>query len=91
MNIKTLRIVALLEGVSLLLLLFMAMPLKYIWDMPQFVSMIGMGHGVFFMAYVVLVLFLRDVRQWSFGIVGFLVLLSIIPFGTFYADKKYFQ
>ncbi|MCR9183742.1 MAG: DUF3817 domain-containing protein, partial [Flavobacteriaceae bacterium] len=46
--IKIFKVVAFWEGISLLLLLFFAMPLKYIWDLPVFVSVIGMAHGILF-------------------------------------------
>ena len=51
MNIKTLRFVGTLEGISFLLLLGVAMPIKYIWDNPVFVKYIGMGHGVLFLLF----------------------------------------
>ena len=52
MNIKSLRIVGFLEGISFLLLLFIAMPLKYIWDNPILVKYVGMGHGVLFIVFL---------------------------------------
>lgn len=53
MNIKTLRLVGLLEGISFLLLLFIAMPVKYMMDNPILVKYIGMGHGVLFVLFLV--------------------------------------
>ena len=52
MNIKTLRLVGLLEGISFLLLLFIAMPVKYMMDNPILVKYIGMGHGVLFVLFL---------------------------------------
>jgi len=53
------RIVSLLEGVSYLLLLFIATPIKYLQDNPEYVKMLGMPHGILFMLYVVLAIVLK--------------------------------
>ena len=53
MNIQTLRIIGLLEGISFLLLLFIAMPMKYMLDNPVLVKYVGMGHGVLFMLFLI--------------------------------------
>ena len=53
MNIQSLRVVGFLEGLSFLALLFIAMPLKYIWGNPILVKYVGMGHGVLFIAFLV--------------------------------------
>lgn len=83
------RIIAFLEGLSLLLLLFIAMPLKYIWDQPAYVEHIGLAHGVLFIAYVLFALFLHFKRNWQLFRRTFIVVIaSFIPFGTFYIDHK---
>ncbi|MFS7180260.1 DUF3817 domain-containing protein [Serratia proteamaculans] len=51
MNIQTLRAVGFLEGLSFLLLLFIAMPMKYMWGNPILVKYVGMGHGVLFVCF----------------------------------------
>ena len=51
-TIGRLRVIGLLEGISFLVLLGVAMPLKYVWDEPQAVRGVGMAHGVLFLAYV---------------------------------------
>lgn len=51
MDIKALRLVGFLEGLSFLLLVFIAMPMKYIWDQPLLVKYVGMGHGVLFIVF----------------------------------------
>ena len=56
---KFFKIVATLEGISLLLLLFVAMPLKYIFDLPEFVRVIGMAHGLLFIGYIILATMLK--------------------------------
>ena len=83
------KIIALLEGTSLLLLLFFAMPMKYIVDEPIFVRIIGMAHGLLFVAYIIMAIMLKFEENWSWKKFGIIAVASIIPFGTFYIDKKY--
>lgn len=83
------KIIALLEGTSLLLLLFFAMPMKYIVDEPIFVRIIGMAHGLLFVAYIIMAIMLKFEENWSWKKFGVIAVASIIPFGTFYIDKKY--
>ena len=93
MNIllKTLRIVGFLEGISYLLLLGIAVPIKYLLGDPQHVKLLGMPHGLLFVAYVVLAILVGVELKWSKKTIGFVLLASIIPFGTFIADRKYFK
>ncbi len=86
-----LRIVAFLEGVSLLLLFFIAMPLKYMADMPAMVSVVGMAHGLLFVAYVIYVILAKMEFKWSIGKTALALFLSLVPFGTFWADAKLFR
>ncbi|SEP78825.1 DUF3817 domain-containing protein [Neolewinella agarilytica] len=90
-SLGRLRILAFVEGVSFLLILFVTMPLKYLLDQPEPNKVIGMGHGVLFIAYCLLVLVVGINRDWSWKVIGLSLLASIIPFGTFWADKKYFR
>lgn len=85
------RIVSFLEGISYLLLLFIAVPIKYFQGDASYVKILGMPHGVLFMSYVVLAIVIKKQMQWNLKNLGIVVLASIIPFGTFYVDKKYFQ
>ncbi|MFY0602552.1 MAG: DUF3817 domain-containing protein [Flavobacteriaceae bacterium] len=85
------RIISFLEGVSYLLLLFIATPIKYFGEDPQYVKMLGMPHGILFMLYVVLAFILRPEQKWNGKTFGIILLASIIPFGTFYVDKKYLR
>jgi len=87
--IGRLRAIAFLEGMSLLLLLFIAMPLKYGFGMPQMVKVVGMAHGLLFVAFVLMTLMLSIEKRWGFFSTTVKVLLSsLIPFGTFYIDRK---
>ena len=85
------RIVSFLEGISYLLLLFIAVPIKYFQGDASYVKILGMPHGVLFMSYVVLAIVIKKQMQWNLKNLGIVVLASIIPFGTFYVDKKYLQ
>ena len=83
-----LRIVGLLEGLSFVLLLFIAMPLKYAAGQPEAVRIIGMAHGVLFIGYLLAILQAHLGYDWSWKRSALLVLASIIPFGPFIADAK---
>ncbi|MDG6774756.1 DUF3817 domain-containing protein [Thiomicrorhabdus sp. ZW0627] len=83
-----LRFMALLEGTSLLLLLFVAMPLKYHYGMPEAVSLVGRAHGGLFLAFNA-VLFYHVAKGHVSETKGFLGLVaSLIPFGTFVYKAK---
>jgi len=86
-----LRFVAFLEGTSLLILLGIAMPLKYWAGYPQAVRFVGMAHGVLFILYVVLLIQVVFEYSWGWKKFFFGLFASIIPFGTFYADAKIFK
>ena len=83
-----LRWTALFEGTSLLLLLFVAMPLKYYADMSQAVKVIGPIHGVLFLVFIGIVLwhFLKSELNLVKTLLGFVA--SVIPFGTFVFTAK---
>jgi integral membrane protein len=88
---KTFRIVSWLEGVSYLLLLFIATPIKYFGGNDLFVKLLGMPHGLLFIAYVVLAIMLNFELNWKPKTFIIVLAASIIPFGTFYIDKKYLK
>lgn len=85
------RIVAFLEGISYILLLFIAVPIKYFGNDPQYVKMLGMPHGLLFVAYVALAIMISKELKWNNVILRNVLLASIIPFGTFIIDKKYLK
>lgn len=85
-----LRIVAFIEGCSFLLLGF-TMILKYKYAMPQPNYIVGLAHGILFVLYVVLLIQVSFVHKWSLLIMFWAFLASLIPFGTFYADKVLFK
>ncbi|AYB29592.1 DUF3817 domain-containing protein [Chryseolinea soli] len=83
-----LRLVAFLEGLSLILLVFVGVPVKYLMGNPMLVKTIGPVHGVLFVVYVIITLGVAVEQRWKFMTTTWKVLLaSFIPFGTFYIDK----
>ena len=86
-----LRAVSILEGASLLLLLGVAVPLKYLAHEPAAVRVVGLIHGVLFVAYVLLLIQNTIERRWSAGKFGLGLVLSVLPFGAFYAERRLFQ
>ncbi|MBN2869013.1 MAG: DUF3817 domain-containing protein [Flavobacteriaceae bacterium] len=83
------RIIALLEGVSYILLLFIATPIKYMADDPTYVRILGMPHGLLFIAYIAIAVLLKPEQQWNNRTFLVILVASLIPFGTFYVDKKF--
>lgn len=85
------RITAFLEGISYLLLLGVGVPLKYLANDDSWVKGLGMPHGILFVGYLVLALVIKDEQKWTtkeFLLVG---LASVVPFGTFWVEKKYLR
>lgn len=85
------RIISFLEGLSYLLLLFVAVPIKYFGQDEQYVKMLGMPHGLLFVAYLVIAYLIKDDMNWKGKILFQVMIASIIPFGTFWVDKKYLR
>jgi integral membrane protein len=85
------RIIAFLEGTSYLLLLFVGVPFKYLNGNDYIVKLLGMPHGLLFVAYILLALLLALNQKWSFRKKLIVLFSSIIPFGTFYVEFKYLR
>ncbi len=90
-TIGRLRVIGFLEGVSFLLLLGVAMPLKYFWGAPEAVRVVGMAHGVLFLAYLAVTLQAMLEHGWTWTRGALVALASLVPFGTFYADVKWLR
>ncbi len=88
MTLSIFRLVALLEGISYLVLLLIAMPLKYIGGIPEVVKYVGWAHGVLFVAFVVLLAQVWYNLRWSFVTAALAFIASLLPFGTFILDAK---
>lgn len=87
-TIGRLRLTGILEGLSLIILLAIAMPLKYLAGRPEMVSIIGMGHGILFVLYIFLTAKAKFQYHWSWRKMILLWIASVVPFGAFYADYK---
>ncbi|WP_223559500.1 DUF3817 domain-containing protein [Chryseobacterium lathyri] len=84
-----LRILAILEGISLLILVFIAVPVKYWLGNPSFVKLMGPVHGSLFLLFLFNTLSVGVEQQWKFRETTWKVILAcFIPFGTFYIDYK---
>jgi integral membrane protein len=83
------RIVALLEGVSYILLMTIGLYFKYQLNDATYVKLLGMPHGVLFILYILIAFFLRKQEQWNFINFAIILFASLIPFGTFYVDRKF--
>jgi len=86
--LSRLRVIGNIEGISYLLLLGVAMPLKYLADMPMAVKIAGSIHGFLFVSFMVALANVWKTEKWSFSKLAFAFILSLVPFGTFYLDKQ---
>ena len=87
-NIGRLRIIGFLEGISLLVLIIIAVPLKYIGHDPSVVKTMGPIHGALFLLFIVNAVSVGVAQKWQLKTTSKVLLACIIPFGTFYIDRK---
>lgn len=87
--IKSFKIVALLEGVSFVIMMLIGMPLKYMAGNEIIIKTLGMPHGILFVAYVIMAFLIQSQMKWSGKDMAIVLVCSLIPFGTFWMDKKY--
>ena len=90
-TLAQLRLIAILEGISYLVLLFVAMPMKYYFGDAGLMRPVGMLHGWLFVLYVVLLLLAHYKTGWGWKTSFWGFVLSLLPFGTFYAERKFFR
>ena len=88
-QVKIFKWVSILEGISFLVLLLIAMPLKYIWEAPQMVEVVGMLHGILFVLYILGALWISKVLNWNLKTLFVVCISSVLPLGPFYVEKKY--
>ncbi|WP_169082944.1 DUF3817 domain-containing protein [Paenibacillus sp. PL91] len=86
--IGRLRFVGLFEGISFLVLLLIAMPLKYWADIPEAVAIAGSLHGLLFVLYMLALLHVWIACRWSIFKVAAAFIAAFLPLGTFVLDKK---
>ena len=85
--IGRLRRVGILEGVSFLVLLGIAMPLKYLWGQPLAVRIVGLIHGVLFLWFCGVLLTAKDAAGWDLKKAGRILVAALLPFGPFVIDS----
>jgi len=90
-KLKNFRIIALLEGISYLVLLGIGTPLKHFTGNDIIVKSFGMPHGLLFVAYVIMAILLKNEQKWNSKQMFIILICSILPFGTFYVDRKYLK
>ena len=88
-RLRLLRGVGLAEGLSFILLLGVAMPLKYLAGLPAAVRYVGWAHGLLFMLYVGAVLVVGYVHGWPLKRVFWALAASVLPFGPFVLDREW--
>ncbi len=86
--IQKFKVLGTLESMSFLLLLFVAMPLKYIYGMPQFVRVIGSVHGALFVLYLLMALMIYKKVNWTKLQLFYVFVLASIPLGPYVVNKK---
>ncbi len=79
------------EGISYLLLLLVAMPLKYFADFPEAVKYTGWAHGVLFVAYLLWLIVLWFKERWPFTKAFAGGVAALLPFGPFWFENKYLK
>tara|TARA_R110002126_G_scaffold165373_1_gene313237 strand:- start:1922 stop:2224 length:303 start_codon:yes stop_codon:yes gene_type:complete len=88
-SLGRLRMLAFLEGFSLLILVFVSMPLKYIYGITSISSILGPIHGLLFLLFIFNTISVGTEYNWKFKTTTWKILIAcIIPFGTFYIDYK---
>jgi integral membrane protein len=87
-SIAWLRRIALMEGVSFLLLLGIAMPLKYFAGMPMAVKVVGWAHGILFAALCLALLQVLMQTNWPLKRAVLVFVAALLPFGPFVLDRK---
>lgn len=87
----TLRLLAVLEGISYLLLFGFSMPLKYWANIREPNIYIGYVHGFLFIAFIILAFVFCRQQQWGWKTYFKFFIASLLPYGTFYMEKKYLR
>lgn len=87
-RINNLRLIGLIEGISFLVLLLIAMPMKYYFGIPMAVKITGWIHGILFILYIAAVILAIEAMRWNWFSVLIALSASLIPVGTFILDKS---
>jgi integral membrane protein len=89
-TLKAFRWIAIAEGISYLAF-FITMPLKYMLEIKTPNKIIGMAHGLLFVVYVIYAYLVTEEQKWTMKRFAILFIASLIPFATFYIEKKYLR
>ena len=87
-GIGRLRMAGISEGISYILLLFIAMPLKYFAGLPQAVWYIGWVHGLLFILFILALIYVTITLEWNFKKVIVAFIAALLPFGTFILNRS---
>jgi integral membrane protein len=86
-ELKKFRLINKIEGISFIILIFIAMPLKYSFGYPMATKIVGMLHGVLVFAFLYQIMEAKKEAEFTWKETGLYTLLSLVPFGSFYTDK----
>jgi len=87
-ELKRFKLINKIEGISFLILLFVAMPMKYMMGIPMATKIVGMIHGLLVLAFIYQIFEAKKEAALSWKEMGKYTLLSLVPFGSFYTDKE---
>jgi integral membrane protein len=82
------RVAAWVTGIGLVILVFVAMPLKYFFGQPLLVAIVGMAHGFLYMAYIVITLLLAERCRWRPVDALVILVAGTIPLASFFAERR---
>ena len=82
------RVAAWVTGIGLVILVFVAMPLKYFFGQPLLVAVVGMAHGFLYMAYIVITLLLAERCRWRPVDALVILVAGTIPLASFFAERR---
>ena len=82
------RVIAFIEGVSYILLMTIGLYFKYQLNDESYVKLLGMPHGLLFMLYILFAFIVRKYQRWKIKDFSIILFASLVPFGTFYVDRK---
>jgi integral membrane protein len=86
-ELKKFKFINKIEGISFIILLFIAMPAKYYFGYPMATKIVGMLHGLLVFAFIYQIIEAKKEANLTLKEVGLYSILSLIPFGSFYTDK----
>ncbi|KAB8152930.1 DUF3817 domain-containing protein [Kordia sp. TARA_039_SRF] len=89
-TLKTFRWIAIAEGISYIAF-FITMPLKYMMEILWPNKIVGIAHGILFIVYVVYAYLVTEEQKWTMKRFALLFIASLLPFATFYVERKYLR